>query len=455
MRKCLVLFFLMLIPFLHLGAQENLMNGLNNLLNDKLFRSSDVSVAVYDLTDDKMLFEHRAQKMVRPASVMKVVTSVTALEHLGADYKIDTDMYILSKDSVNNVYVKGAMDPLFNIEDMLAMASALPAGSVVDTLFADCTFCDSLYWGPGWSWDDGSYSYQPYISPLMLCGGTVEVTVKYTGKNGAPKIVTEPESSYYTIVNEAVCDKPELGKLTVLRDWLVDSNVIRVRGNCKKSVKESVSVYKSADYFMAVLAEKLDSMGVLVKNVSFAATPADGTLLHRTSRPLTCVIEEALLESNNLCAESMAYHLGKKDGAGPTSMVKGCGVVAKFLEEVMGAEDIAVADGSGLSLYNYVTAELLVRILRYGYKKEGMKEVLYDRLPVSGMSGTLKNRMKNSVAYGNIHAKTGTVKAVCTLAGYATAANGHVYAFVLLNTGMQSSRAARLWQDKVCELLCR
>lgn len=455
MRKCLVLFFLMLIPFLHLGAQENLMNGLNNLLNDKLFHSSDVSVAVYDLTDDKMLFEHRAQKMVRPASVMKVVTSVTALEHLGADYKIDTDMYILSKDSVNNVYVKGAMDPLFNIEDMLAMASALPAGSVVDTLFADCTFCDSLYWGPGWSWDDGSYSYQPYISPLMLCGGTVEVTVKYTGKNRAPKIVTEPESSYYTIVNEAVCDKPELGKLTVLRDWLVNSNVIRVRGNCKKSVKESVSMYKSADYFMAVLAEKLDSMGVLVKNVAFAATPADGTLLHRTSRPLTCVIEEALLESNNLCAESMAYHLGKKDGTGPTSMAKGCGVVAKFLEEVMGAEDIAVADGSGLSLYNYVTAELLVRILRYGYKKEGMKEVLYDRLPVSGMSGTLKNRMKNSVAYGNIHAKTGTVKAVCTLAGYATAANGHVYAFVLLNTGMLSSRAARLWQDKVCELLCR
>ena len=450
-----MLFFLMLVPFLHLGAQDELTNGLNNLLNDKMFRSSDVSVAVYDLTDDKMLFEHRAHKMVRPASVMKVITAVTALEYLGADYQIETDLYRLSKDSVNNVYVKGAMDPLFDMEDMLAMASALPAGSVVDTLFADCTFCDSLYWGPGWSWDDGSYSYQPYISPLMLCGGTVEVTVKYTGKNRAPKIVTEPESSYYTIVNEAVCDKPELGKLTILRDWLDDSNVIRVRGNCKKSVKELVSVYRSADYFMAVLAEKLDSMGVLVKNVAFAAVPADGTLLHRTSRPLTCVIEEALLESNNLCAESMAYHLGKMDGTEPTSMAKGCGVVAKFLKEVMGAEDVAVADGSGLSLYNYVTAELLVRILRYGYKKEGMKEVLYDRLPVAGMSGTLKNRMKNSVAYGNIHAKTGTVKAVCTLAGYATAANGHVYAFLLFNTGMLSSRAARLWQDKVCELLCR
>ena len=455
MRKCLLLFFLMLVPFLHLGAQDELTNGLNNLLNDKMFRSSDVSVAVYDLTDDKMLFEHRAHKMVRPASVMKIVTAVTALEHLGADYQIETDLYRLSKDSVNNVYVKGAMDPLFDMEDMLAMASALPAGSVVDTLFADCTFCDSLYWGPGWMWDDGSYDYQPYISPLMLCGGTVEVTVKYTGKKRAPYIVTEPASSYYTIVNEAVCDKPELGKLTVLRDWLVNSNVIRVRGNCKKSVNESVSVYRSADYFMTVFAENLESRGILVKNIAFAATPANATLLYRTSRPLVCVIEEALMKSNNLCAESMVYHMGKKDGAGPTSMAKGCGVVAKFLEEVMGAEDVAVADGSGLSLYNYVTADLLVHILRYGYKKEGVKETLYKGLPVAGISGTLKNRMKNSVAYGNVHAKTGTVKAVCTLAGYATAANGHVYAFVLLNTGMQSSRAARQWQDKVCDLLCR
>ena len=455
MKMRLVVSFLMLIPFLHLGAQEDLTNRLNNLLNDKMFHSSDVSVAVYDLTADKMLFEHRAQKMVRPASVMKVITAVTALEQLGADYNIDTDMYQLSKDGVNNVYVKGAMDPLFDVDDMIAMASALPAGSVVDTLFGDCTFCDSLYWGPGWSWDDGSYGYQPYISPLMLCGGTVEVSVNYIGKKRSPNIVVEPASSFYTIINEAVCDKPELGKLTVLRDWLDNSNVIRVRGNCKKSIKESVSMYKSADFFMAVLAEKLDSMGVVVKNVAFAATPANGTLLYRTSRPLVCVVEEALLESNNLCAESMAYHLSKNNGAVPASMADGCGVVSSFLEETMGAKDIAVADGSGLSLYNYVTAELLVHLLRYGFQKEGVKETLYESLPIAGVSGTLKNRMKNSVAFGNVRAKTGTVKAVCTLAGYATAANGHIYAFALLNTGMQSARTARLWQDKVCELLCR
>ena len=127
MRKCLLLFFLMLVPFLHLGAQDELTNGLNNLLNDKMFRSSDVSVAVYDLTDDKMLFEHRAHKMVRPASVMKVITAVTALEYLGADYQIETDLYRLSKDSVNNVYVKGAMDPLFDMEDPAYLRAGLEA----------------------------------------------------------------------------------------------------------------------------------------------------------------------------------------------------------------------------------------------------------------------------------------------------------------------------------------
>ena len=71
------------------------------------------------------------------------------------------------------------------------------------------------------------------------------------------------------------------------------------------------------------------------------------------------------------------------------------------------------------------------------------------------MSGTLRNRTKGTAAYGKVHAKTGTVKAVCSLAGYLDAANGHRYAFVLMNTGMQSSRPVREWQDKVCNLLCK
>jgi D-alanyl-D-alanine carboxypeptidase/D-alanyl-D-alanine-endopeptidase (penicillin-binding protein 4) len=103
---------------------------------------------------------------------------------------------------------------------------------------------DSLYWGPGWSWDDNPYGYQPYLSPLMLCGGAVEVVVKPTKKDSVPDVITSPQSSFYSVVNEAVCGNEELGKLSILRDWLEDSNVIRVRGNCVREKKEKMNMYR-------------------------------------------------------------------------------------------------------------------------------------------------------------------------------------------------------------------
>lgn len=455
-KKYFLILFLVFQQSFTTYAQDALATGLETLLKDKMFESSDVSVAVYDLTADTLLFEHRAHKLVRPASVMKVLTSVVALDRLGVEYKFDTELYGQESDSALNLYVKGGMDPLFDVDDLVRMAACVPSGSIVDTLFADCSMTDSLYWGPGWSWDDNPYGYQPYLSPLMLCGGTVEVVVKPTKKDSVPDIKITPRSSFYSVVNEAVCWNEELGKLSILRDWLDDSNVIRVRGNCTGEKKECLNIYRSADFFMAVLAEKLDSLGVKVRNIAFSATPDSCILLHRCSRPLESAVMRAMLESENICAEAMIYHLGKMVSNGSVSMGHGCKVVNRFVKSELGVDtDFAVADGSGLSLYNYITADLLLRALRYAHLNSRVGKPLYNSMPVAGVSGTLKNRMKGSAAYRKVRAKTGTVKAVCSLAGYATASNGHKYAFVLLNTGMQSSRRAREWQDKVCELLCK
>ena len=451
-----LLTYILLLCVIPAVAQPKICEGLGLLLEDKMFNSSDASVLVYDLTADTMLFEHRSHKLVRPASVMKVLTSVVALDHLGAGYGIKTTMYENRTDSTLNVYVKGEMDPLFGEKDIKEMATSVPQGSVIDTLYADCSMIDSLYWGPGWSWDDNPYGYQPYISPLMLCGGAVEVVVKPTDTGQAPEVVTTPVSSFYTVVNEAECGNKELGNLTILRDWLEDSNVIRIRGNCTREKKEKMNMYRSADFFMAVLAEKFDSLGVVVKNIAFATTPDSCDTLYTRSRSVEAVVRRALLDSDNICAESLLYHLGKTIAKGTVSMSDGCTVVSRFVKKKLGVTtDFAVADGSGLSLYNYVTADLLFRALRYAHHRSRVGRVLYSAMPQSGMTGTLKNRTRGTAAYGKVRAKTGTVKAVSSLAGYLNAANGHRYAFVLLNTGMQSSRPVREWQDKVCDFLCK
>ena len=350
MRLRFIIFMLML-PFVAL-AQKAMTNAIDFLLEDKMLASVDASVMIYDLDDDTLLYSHRAGKLVRPASVLKVVTSVVAAEKLGCDYTFDTELFISKSDKGENLYVKGRMDPLFGIDDMVRMASAVPVGCVVDTLFADCSFIDSLYWGSGWVWDDNPYGFQPYLSPLMVCGGAVEVVVSPASKGKAPHYKVTPESSFYTVVNEAVSNDSSLGKLIVLRDWLEDSNVIRIRGNCSKRYKEKLNMYKSADFFLALLAEKLDSAGVEVKTISFGKVPAAAERIHVTQRPLVDVVDEALMESDNLCAEALVYHLAAIGNEPPLSMEQGCEVIRTFMTENIGVQqEFSITDGSGLSVY--------------------------------------------------------------------------------------------------------
>ena len=118
-------------------------------------------------------------------------------------------------------------------------------------------------------------------------------------------------------------------------------------------------------------------------------------------------------------------------------------------------EKYEIADGSGLSLYTYISADIMLQMLRRIYSKPAVYEAVLRGLPVAGWTGTLKGRMAGTVAERKIHAKTGTVSGICTLAGYAHARNGHTLAFVIFNQSIMASKLARRWQNKVCELLCK
>ena len=441
--------------FLSLPAQ-NFKHALDSLLGDKLFDDSDVSVAVYDLDDDSLVYAHRAQKMCRPASVLKLLTAGVALERLGVNYSICTTLGISESATSRNLSLRGEMDPLFSEHDLDAMVASVGDSSVVDTLFVDCSFMDSIYWGPGWSWDDTPWDFQPYMSPLMLNGGCVDVSVKPADKGAAPVVECKPVSSYYSVVNEAVSHDASCGKLTILRDWLDNSNVIRVRGNCNGASGERMNMFRSEQFFVTVMCEKLAARGVDVKNVVYAVSPDSFALLHRTQRPILDVVDEALKESDNLCAEALTYHLGALYGHFPVSHKDGTTLIKGFLDyHLKMPQRYDIADGSGLSLYTYISADIMVQMLRHIYHNPIVYESVLRGLPIAGWTGTLKGRMAGTVAERKIHAKTGTVTGICTLAGYAKASNGHTLAFVIFNQSVMASRAARHWQNKVCELLCR
>ena len=98
-------------------------------------------------------------------------------------------------------------------------------------------------------------------------------------------------------------------------------------------------------------------------------------------------------------------------------------------------------------------AEVMKR-LRHAYQNGPIFDHLYPTLPIAGVDGTLKDRMKKTSAQGNVRAKTGTVTGISSLAGYCTAANGHQLCFAIINQGIMRAAAGKAFQDRVCKVLC-
>ena len=112
-----------------------------------------------------------------------------------------------------------------------------------------------------------------------------------------------------------------------------------------------------------------------------------------------------------------------------------------------------IADGSGVSLYNYISTDLLLGFLIHAYDNKAIFDILYEALPIAGVDGTLSNRMKKTKAFRRVRAKTGTVTGISSLAGYAKASNGHLLAFVIINQNVLKYVSARKFQDEICNIL--
>lgn len=167
------------------------------------------------------------------------------------------------------------------------------------------------------------------------------------------------------------------------------------------------------------------------------------------------VLIPMMKDSDNRMAESLFWQLSLVGGGkfGDISVVR------SHMESVMEKAGIPrgsgyrIADGSGLSLYNYITPQMLNALLVYAWFQQDIRSHLMPSLPVAGVDGTLKNRMQGTMARNNIFAKTGSVSGISTLSGYANGGNGHVLSFCIMNQGVESCSMGRAFQDQVCAAL--
>lgn len=355
---------------------------LDRLTASGLFDRSQLGLYVYDLTADAPLYARGHRQVMRPASTMKVLTAVLALDALGEDYLFNTRLYTTAPlDTVvqGDLIVRGGFDPLFSHDDLYAMTGLLRRAGVrriAGHVRLDLSFKDANLLGSGWCWDDDAVS----LTPLL-----------YGGK----------------------------------------------------------------DEFVSALRTALDSEGIVLDgDIREGAVPTGAELLITRSHSLGQVLVPMMKRSDNLFAESVFYQiaaLSRKSGAG----AKEAGLQMERFVRGLGLdpENYRFADGSGLSLYNRLSPEVLVLTLRHAFRHDNLFSPFQTTLPVMGRDGTLRRRGLRSPARENVWAKTGTVDGVSSLAGYALAPDGHLLAFAIINQGIVRAAEGRSFQDRVCRAL--
>ena len=294
----------------------------------------------------------------------------------------------------------------------------------------------------------------------MGCKGTVRISVAPSTVQGDTASVScQPVSSYYTLTNRTRTRASSAGKFSFTRDWLTNGNNLTVSGNVTSIRKDDINIYDTPRFFMHTFLERLRGEGIAVPpSYDFAELPRDSVKVEQMAcwnTSVQKVLNQLMKESDNLNAEALLCRLGaqatgKKQVAAEDGIVEIMKLIRRLGHD---PKDYKIADGCGLSNYNYLSPALLVDFLKYAYSRTDIFQKLYKALPVGGVDGTLKNRMKSAPVFRNVHAKTGSFTAINTLAGYLRMKNGHEVAFAIMNQNVLSAAKARAFQDKVCAFL--
>ena len=209
-----------------------------------------------------------------------------------------------------------------------------------------------------------------------------------------------------------------------------------------------------AEQWVAALSKggiRLKYRAVQQKTVPTVGTRAILTIPHHIDEVLIPMMKM----SENIYAECMFFQIAAFGGQKLATRKHAEEKIKRLMAQLnLPVDNYTIADGSGLSLYNYASPELLVTLLNYAQSRPEIFQHLYPSLPIAGVDGTLEKRMVETPAAGNVHAKTGTVSGISSLSGYLTAANGHLLSFCIINQGVPRVGMGRSFQDQVCCLLC-
>lgn len=409
-----------------------------------------MSVLVQNLKTGEVIDSYRADKVVPPASVMKLLTTAAALETLGPGFRFPTILEYTGtiENGVlqGNLYIRGGCDPSLGfkgrtgfLDRWVKSVSAAGIRTIDGAVIADMTMLDGDAQNPNWLCEDAGNYYAPGIFALNYYGNTMNIVLQ-SGEPGtvAAVVKTEPVVEDVYFINRIRCDKIAydgafVSGLPYSRERYLSGSVPSNLGTF--GVKGDLP--NPGLLLARHLTARLREAGITVKrDATYEAdynplTPPRTELYIHYSEPLSEIIKETNVNSNNLFAEAIFRYLGTRYTL-PGTIHNSQDLLRDFWRRrgVM-IQNAIIKDGCGLAPQDAVCAKAFVQLLTIMAASRN-REAWMASLPVSGQSGTLKSLCPKTELEGRIHAKSGTIAGTKNFAGYIDMPNGDTWVFAIL-----------------------
>lgn len=412
----------------------------------------------FDLETGEEVLSRNADALFRPASTVKAVTTVLALEHLGASYVYRTT--VQADTTRGEIWLVGTGAPLLSAEDVTRAAmetvAALPPGREW-RLYLDRTCFYPETHIIGWSESDWDKTYCPPVEPLCIGDNILQIVV--SGVGGAVRVYTYPRLPGLALSTEGVRIGPA-GRVTAeVSGWSEHIPRITLRGTIAEN--ETITLYKpfaGAPTELAVFLENEFGRWGLNAVYSGEGSPGSGafTTSVMLSQPMWALLGSMNKLSRNILSEQILRTVSREGTGTPGSTRAGCDMMGNLLEEMLpGVPGWQLADGSGLSRLNLLTPRQLAVVFARGAGSLAYGPEFLASFAVNSVDGTLSRRMRN-IPPGGFRGKTGTLNDTCSLAGILTASSGRVFAVaVMLEIPRGAVWSAREWQDRLIEEMYR
>lgn len=492
-------------------ALESLGRAIRSELAGRGIRNAMCGVKVVDLKTNRDIFSIHASEPLTPASTMKLFTSSTALGIFGSTFKVATDILADTlKNGVvyGNLYVKGHGDPMLTANDfdsLVEVMKHLGITRVTGDVIGDANFFDNVVDRAKYSGDGEMVENIPPVSALTINRNSV-IVVAHAGARGervrvqtVPHVPSISISSTATSVapraarrapkhgkkrRHASIESPSVFQFASVRHRHRHARPVVKRGTRAGGLRFSIGRSASGKQSIVVsgamvvggttsrvvelvnpalaaasmLKFRLESNGIHIDGDAVTgATPAEAVLVCAHETPLVDICALMNKHSDNFAAEQLFKMIGASYCPLPSKSMNTADSSVKYINVYLASCKINTAncefhDGSGLSHHAAVTPNVKVALLKSIYSRDTLFRAFYSTLAIGGVDGTIRGRMRGTVAENNVHAKTGTLNSVTALAGYVTTRDGDLWAFDIT---MNHARVylGRNVQDRIVEKL--